>query len=277
MKLEYFPIHGRAIQIRLLLAYCKVDYEDIFVTFPEFAQRKKQGDFAPSGQLPMLTLNDGTKLFQTKSILRYIAKTQKGKNGENLYPGHSDPLLSFKIDEVIDTREDFLNNNLQLRFTKPDDPAWNQFFTDFILTKLPQFCEYLDAVLAKSGKRYLFGSQLTLADISVASWFYLAVYNDEHEMCHILQSIVERYPRVAGYTATMLKDFKFWRSTFKFPVESTNSKPRLGYWKIRGLAAAMRYQLVYCGVKFDEDQYEEGDAPDFSRDQWLSKKFKLGL
>jgi glutathione S-transferase len=112
MKLEYFPIHGRAIQIRLLLAYCKVDYEDIFVTLPEFAQRKKQGDFAPSGQLPMLTLNDGTKLFQTKSILRYIAKTQKGKNGENLYPGHSDPLLSFKIDEVIDTREDFLNNNL---------------------------------------------------------------------------------------------------------------------------------------------------------------------
>ena len=62
MKLEYFAGHGRAIPIRLLLAYCKVEYEDIFYSFQEFGQKKKNGNFAPSGQVPILTLDDGTRL-----------------------------------------------------------------------------------------------------------------------------------------------------------------------------------------------------------------------
>ena len=55
------------------------------------------------------------------------------------------------------------------------------------------------------------------------------------------------------------------------------SKPVLGYWKIRGLAQQIRYQLKYLGVDFDEVHYEQGDAPDFSREEWLSKKDTLGL
>ena len=37
------------------------------------------------------------------------------------------------------------------------------------------------------------------------------------------------------------------------------TKPILGYWKIRGLASAIRYQLAYSGVDFDQVQYDEGD------------------
>ena len=54
-------------------------------------------------------------------------------------------------------------------------------------------------------------------------------------------------------------------------------KPTLGYWAIRGLGSQIRYQLVYLGVDYQEDSYEQGDAPDFSRAQWLSKKDSLGL
>jgi glutathione S-transferase len=43
------------------------------------------------------------------------------------------------------------------------------------------------------------------------------------------------------------------------------------------MAAALRYQLAYCGVDFKEDLYEQGDAPEFSKQTWLSKKEKLGL
>ena len=53
------------------------------------------------------------------------------------------------------------------------------------------------------------------------------------------------------------------------------TKPILGYWKIRGLASAIRYQLVYSGVDFDQVQYDEGD--DKSGEEWFSKKFTLGL
>ena len=54
-------------------------------------------------------------------------------------------------------------------------------------------------------------------------------------------------------------------------------KPTLGYWAIRGLASQIRYELVYLGVDYAEDIYEQGDAPDFDRSCWLDKKDTLGL
>ena len=54
-------------------------------------------------------------------------------------------------------------------------------------------------------------------------------------------------------------------------------KLTLGYWKIRGLAASIRYQLEYCGVNYDMKEYEQGNGPDFSRQNWLDEKFNLGL
>src|SRR5690348_11374611 len=56
-----------------------------------------------------------------------------------------------------------------------------------------------------------------------------------------------------------------------------NTKPTLGYWKIRGLASQIRYFLAYCKVEFQEDLYEQGGAPDFSRDEWEKVEMKMGL
>lgn len=42
-----------------------------------------------------------------------------------------------------------------------------------------------------------------------------------------------------------------------------SSRPVLGYWKIRGLAANIRYQLKYCGVDFDSQHYEPEQADDW--------------
>ena len=60
-------------------------------------------------------------------------------------------------------------------------------------------------------------------------------------------------------------------------AEAAATKPTLGYWKIRGLASQIRYELVYLGVEYKEDQYEQGDAPTFDRSSWLSVKDTLGL
>ena len=35
--------------------------------------------------------------------------------------------------------------------------------------------------------------------------------------------------------------------------------------------------MVYLGVDFEEDLYEQGDAPDFDRGQWENVKDSLGL
>ena len=48
-----------------------------------------------------------------------------------------------------------------------------------------------------------------------------------------------------------------------------HNKPTLGYWKIRGLASQIRYEMIFLGVDFEEHQYEQGDAPDFDRGHWL--------
>ena len=51
----------------------------------------------------------------------------------------------------------------------------------------------------------------------------------------------------------------------------------LGYWKICGLAANIKYQLAYSGIDYENVEYEYGDALDFSRAPWLDQKFNLGL
>ena len=55
------------------------------------------------------------------------------------------------------------------------------------------------------------------------------------------------------------------------------SRPTLGYWAIRGLASQIRYEMVYLGVPYQEDIYEQGDAPEYSRACWTDKKNTVGL
>ena len=59
--------------------------------------------------------------------------------------------------------------------------------------------------------------------------------------------------------------------------EDTNTKPTLGYWNIRGLAAPIRYLLSYCGVTFEDKMYSVTDGPEFDRKEWLSVKETLGF
>ena len=53
--------------------------------------------------------------------------------------------------------------------------------------------------------------------------------------------------------------------------------PTLGYWNIRGLAEPIRLLLEYCGESYKDVRYQQGGAPDYSREEWLAEKEKLGL
>jgi glutathione S-transferase len=55
------------------------------------------------------------------------------------------------------------------------------------------------------------------------------------------------------------------------------ARPTLGYWKIRGMAQAIRYQLAASKVDYDEKFYELGPAPTFDRSVWDAEKSQLGL
>ena len=61
--------------------------------------------------------------------------------------------------------------------------------------------------LAK-GTRYLCSDSMTIADIAVASLFFRLVYNDSYENCHIMQAVVNKYPKVVAWMEVMKKDFE---------------------------------------------------------------------
>jgi hypothetical protein len=75
--------------------------------------------------------------------------------------------------------------------------------------------------------------------------------------------------------AITIEDSKNWIESSM--VKKPEVKPVLGYWAIRGLGAPIRYLLTYCKVDFDEQLYQAGPAPDFSKACWYEKKFSIGL
>mmetsp|Transcript_5358 Transcript_5358/g.5902 ORF Transcript_5358/g.5902 Transcript_5358/m.5902 type:complete len:225 (+) Transcript_5358:105-779(+) len=56
-----------------------------------------------------------------------------------------------------------------------------------------------------------------------------------------------------------------------------SSKPTIGYWNIRGLAAPLRMAMHYTGTDFEDKTYQCGPAPDFDRSAWNNEKHNLGL
>nr|QSX72300.1 glutathione S-transferase mu-like [Halisarca dujardinii] len=52
---------------------------------------------------------------------------------------------------------------------------------------------------------------------------------------------------------------------------------KLGYWKIRGLAQAIRLEMKYLGLDFTDEFYVQGPAPDFDSSSWFGVKETLGL
>ena len=56
-----------------------------------------------------------------------------------------------------------------------------------------------------------------------------------------------------------------------------NGSVTIGYWKIRGLGAPLRFLCEHAGIKYNTVEYEQGDGPEFSRAAWMDVKFTLGL
>ena len=100
-KLYYWPIHGRAEPIRMLLSHAGVSFEDIEVT-PEIFARLTQDDCLEFEQLPMLELPTGERLCQTKAILRMLGTVY------GYYKIEERPDLAWQIDSIVDSVADAL-------------------------------------------------------------------------------------------------------------------------------------------------------------------------
>ena len=99
MKVHYFPGYGRAEQFRMLLAYAKVDFENVDYTQETLPAAKESGNLE-FGQLPVLE-SDGKFYAQSHATLRFLG----AKYG--YYP--ADPFLAYQADSIIDSIGDLSN------------------------------------------------------------------------------------------------------------------------------------------------------------------------
>ena len=69
-KLTYLPVRARAENIRMMLKYAGIEYENEIIGGPAWAAAKKS---QPFDKLPVVTLEDGRRIAQSAAISRWVA------------------------------------------------------------------------------------------------------------------------------------------------------------------------------------------------------------
>ena len=135
----------------------------------------------------MLHLEDGTMMYESNAIFRYLGRKYKGRNKETLYPGATDPDVTFAIDDVLETCEELIPKFRG--FLNPFAPGYkdaSKHFDDFKKSHFPNFLTKIENKLEKNGHKYIIADHMTLADIAVASHLFRAAYNDQCEYSEAL-------------------------------------------------------------------------------------------
>jgi glutathione S-transferase len=177
-KLWYFPIRGRAEQIRLMFHALDVPFEDVKVNRDMFMELKQQGARMLSfGSLPLLEDGD-FRLVQGPVILGYVAR----KHGA----APTDLQLSARADSIAWGAEDLRVKYFQ-QFGEGAEEKQASFVSGELTSRwLPSF----EGLLEQSGDSgYFVGDSLSHADIAV--WDVLDALQS-----YIKGASLDAYPRL---------------------------------------------------------------------------------
>ena len=117
----------------------------------------------PLGYVPMLELDDGTRLREGPAIVQYIADQVPLKQ---LAPVNGS-LQRYRLQEWLT----FIGTELHKGFSPLFNPATPEDYKPMVREKLQQRLQWVDSQLA--GKQYLMGDQFTVADgylFTVTNW-----------------------------------------------------------------------------------------------------------
>jgi glutathione S-transferase len=158
-KLYYFNGRGRAEICRLVFAAAGEKFEDIRYEQDQWPSHKAD---MPLSQLPVLEF-DGTKLPQSMSIARFLAK--------QFHLAGKDNFEQAKVDAVVDTINDTLTNFLSTYYEK-DETKKQELQKKYFAEELPKHLQNLENLgkLYGNGGSYFVGNHLTWTDL----YFYVA-------------------------------------------------------------------------------------------------------
>jgi len=210
-KLYSSGVHGRALMIRLALTYSNCKFEDCHVTMQDIKDMYSKGQLSDP-EVPVMIHPDGTEMTKSFSILRYVCMSNKGRNGECLYPGHADADLTFRIESVVELMGNPFNLKIA-NFTFEGAPGYkdkDQNFINFIAKDLPDTMAELEAMLVANGTRYLAANHVTLADFVFGGFLLKLPYNDNYANQHIVEAVVRKYPKTYALAETLKQDFGYY-------------------------------------------------------------------
>jgi glutathione S-transferase len=199
-KLEYFAIEGVAEQVRIALSVAGIPFDDVGIPFMEWQSKKSSTKF---GQLPELTLPDGTIVTDSMAMLRLAGEAdEEGK----LYP--TSIASRTKVESALGLVGDLtrawspaLSVSMRPeRFGYPPKEEWSdadvivkKMRVSFVENDLPRFMEYFAGLIKENGGHFLTGDHLTIADIAA----YQAIHYFRRGLAdHVPKDCLEAYPEV---------------------------------------------------------------------------------
>ncbi|CAL1548978.1 unnamed protein product [Lymnaea stagnalis] len=196
LKLYYFDGRGRAEVARLILAAAGKEYEDLRFSEEEWPKYKP---LTPYGQVPALQVDD-VVYAQSNAIFSFLAREFGFLGGSSLE--------IFKIDEIVNLVNDFVNASADALF-HTDDPAAKEAALKKVKEVVgPRTLGFLEVILEKNGTGYLVGDKLSLADIvlldattgGMAS--NLLDVNDDYPLVKKTIELVKSNEKIGKYLAT---------------------------------------------------------------------------
>ena len=148
-------------------------------------------------------------------MVRWIALSQKGKRGESLYPGKSNPENSYKIDELVEISDGYLVKGWSAYVFNP--PVSDDKAKEIVSTVWNEFLTKCEAQLgSNSNPNFMVGNCMTIADTAIGAYFCKLVIADTHQHRHFFAAEVDKFPMTKNWCMNTLKPaFGEWIKTQK--------------------------------------------------------------
>lgn len=160
MKLTYFEFPGRGEQVRCLLKYAKVPFEDNRISFQKWGEEKKSGKYEYE-QLPSLEWH-GKVLAQTPAIMQFLAEKL------NFMP--SDPMMKYEAIATYTAVVDIFNTYASM-LTEKNSEAKEAKKKDYYGSFIPfMFGKFEQRLKKQMNKQFMIGQSITYVDFAFAGF-----------------------------------------------------------------------------------------------------------
>jgi NAD(P)H dehydrogenase (quinone) len=160
VKLTYFEFPGRGEQVRCLLKYAKVSFEDNRISFQKWGEEKKSGKYEYE-QLPSLEWH-GKVLAQTPAIMQFLAEKL------NFMP--SDPMMKYEAIATYTAVVDIFNTYASM-LTEKNSEAKEAKKKDYYGSFIPfMFGKFEQRLKKQMNKQFMIGQSITYVDFAFAGF-----------------------------------------------------------------------------------------------------------